>query len=285
MATHYETLGVGESANADEIKKAYRKLASAHHPDKGGDTKKFQEIQTAYDTLSNDEKRQMYDMERKGMGRPGGVHFNFHQGGGMPPEFADIFKNFGFGGGDPFAQFRQNQQPRRNKDLRIEIPITLASTLAEQKKTISVQTTNGNRETVEVIIPRGVTTGTQIKYTGLGDTLFETLARGDLYVQITVQPDSQYVINGIDIYYKINVNCLFAIVGGEVTVNGLDGKIFTMTIPQGTQPGVKFRIADQGLYQMNSDHRGNLYIEIGVTVPQNITQEQKIIIQSLLNSL
>jgi DnaJ-class molecular chaperone len=90
--THYATLGVGENADADEIKRAYRKLASQHHPDKGGDTAKFQAIQTAYDTLSDAGKRQQYDMERQGMGN--GMHFQFN--GSMPGGIHDIFRNFGF---------------------------------------------------------------------------------------------------------------------------------------------------------------------------------------------
>ena len=94
--THYATLGVGENANADEIKKAYRKLASQHHPDKGGDTVKFQEIQTAYDTLHDPAKREQYDYERK---NPSGMRFTVNGqdfGGGMPPGMEDMFRNFGF---------------------------------------------------------------------------------------------------------------------------------------------------------------------------------------------
>lgn len=281
--THYSTLGVSEDASPEEIKKAYRKLASKHHPDKGGDNAVFQNIQVAYDTLSNPQKRQQYDMQRNGFGgAPGGMEFHFNHG-----NIHDIFKNFGFhfdmGGHDPFAHQRQ-QQVRRNRDLRIHLSIPLASTLEEQTKTVIVQTTNGHKETVEVKIPKGISDGSQIKYAGLGDNLFNTIPRGDLYVQFTVTPPPGFVANGIDVYTVISVNCLQAITGAQVHVTGIDNKVFALTIPQGTQPGTRFRIPNQGLYQMNTDTRGHLYVEVEVTVPQNFTVEQLEIVQSLINN-
>ena len=137
--THYSTLGVSETATPDEIKKAYRSLASKHHPDKGGDTQKFQEIQAAYAVLEDANKRAQYDAERTGQGR-NQFTWNTHS----DVDINDLFRHFNFGG-DPFAQFRQHQQPRRNKDLRIDISIPLVQTLQDNVKTISVQTTNGNR--------------------------------------------------------------------------------------------------------------------------------------------
>lgn len=275
--THYATLGVAEDANTDDIKKAYRKLASQHHPDKGGDTKKFQEIQTAYDTLSDQGKRQQYDQERSGR-----VHqqFHFHHGDVNHPDINELFRNFGFGGADPF---RQQQQQRRNKDLRVEVAIPLVSTLEEQTKVISVLTTTGSRETVEVKIPKGITNGTNIKYANLGDNLFNTIPRGDLYVQINVHNAENFFVNNIDLYTTISVNCLLAITGGVTTITGIDDKSFILTIPQGTQPGTKFRIAQQGLYQLNSNIRGNLFVEMNVTIPQNLNTDQLQIVKSILN--
>lgn len=274
--THYETLGVAETATAEEIKKAYRRLASQHHPDRGGDTAKFQAIQSAYDVVSDPQRREQYDLERRGGGP--NIHFQWNNG---HPDISDIFRQFGFGGGDPFGQFRQHQ--RRNKDLRIEIPIPLVTTLEEQTKIVSVQTTNGQRETVEVRIPRGVTNGTNIKYANLGDNLFNTIPRGDLYVQINVHNAENYVVQGIDLHTRINVNCFIATAGGTATVTGLDGKMFLINIPAGTQPGLKFRIPEQGLYQLNSTVRGDLYAEIAISIPQNLSTEQLEIVKSLIN--
>jgi DnaJ-class molecular chaperone len=277
--THYTTLGVAETATADEIKRAYRKLASQHHPDRGGDTATFQAIQAAYDTVGDETRRQQYDLERTGRGMPGGVRFTWHTNDGSTPhDMNEVFRHFGFGGPNPF------QQQRRNKDLRIEVPVTLDSTLESQNKTISVQTTNGHRETMEITIPRGITSGTNIKYSGLGDNMFNTLARGDLYIQITVLPRDNFIVSGVDVVTSVTINCLMAIVGGEVIVNGLTDKLFSLNIPPGTQSGTKFRFPQQGLYQLNGDQRGDLYVDIRLSVPQNLPNEQLDTIKSLLSA-
>jgi DnaJ-class molecular chaperone len=274
---YYEILGVTNGASQEEIKRAYRKLASQHHPDKGGDTAKFQEIQAAYDTLSDPAKKQQYDMG----GNPNDSQFHWHTRSGHG-DINEIFKNFGFSfSSDPFGPVRQQ---RRNKDLRIEIPLPLVSTLSAQSKAVSVQTSNGERQTIEVNIPRGITNGTQIKYTGLGDNLFNTLPRGDLYVHFAVHGAEGFLVNNIDLYTQINVNCLVAIAGGEETITGLDGKAFVINIPAGTQPGVKFRIPKQGLYQMNSDNQGDLFAEVRVSIPQNLSSIQIETIRSLINN-
>jgi DnaJ-class molecular chaperone len=274
--TYYELLGVTEKATAEEIKRAYRKMASQHHPDKGGDKNKFQEIEQAYRTLSDNNQRQQYDMQRSGNGAN---QWHFSSAGMNHPDIDAIFKQFGFG--DPFGGFRQQQ--RRNRDLRIEIPVPLVATLEPQTKTISVATSNGERSTVEVNIPRGVTNGTTIKYTGLGDNLFNTIPRGDLYVQFNVHPAENFIVNNVDLYTPVSVNCLLAITGGQVRVSGLDGREFELTVPAGTQPNTRFRIHNQGLYQMNSEARGHLYAELLITVPQDLSEPQLEIIRDLLN--
>lgn len=279
MMNYYEILGVTEKSTADEIKRAYRKLASQHHPDKGGDKNRFQEIQSAYDTLSDNNKRQQYDMQRNGFGN-GTNHWHFSSAGMNHPDIDAIFRQFGFG--DPFGGFRQQQ--RRNKDLRIEIPVPLVTTLESQTKLISVTTTNGQQETVEVNIPRGVTNGTTIKYAGLGDNLFNTIPRGDLYVHFNVHPAENFIVNGVDLYTSVSVNCLLLIVGSSIRVCGLDNKEFELNIPPGTQPGTRFRIHNQGLYQLNSDLRGHLYAEIAITVPKNLSESQLEIVRNLTNT-
>lgn len=283
--THYETLGVSENASQDEIKRAYRKLAMQHHPDKGGDTNKFQEIQSAYDVIGDEQRRVQYDAER----RNGGIRFNINGqdfSGGMPPGMEDMLRNFGFafgqgfGGqqGDPFGAFRQ---PRRNKDIQVDIAIPLSSTLADQQKTISVQTTNGGRQTVDVQIPRGVKPNTTIKYPGLGDNFFESLVRGDLFVRVHVENDSKFQVENLDLIHHVELDCVRAMTGDQLTVEGIDGKQFELTVPAGTQPGTKFRIANQGLYAMNQNIRGSLLVSVKITVPTNLSDDQKQTLRSL----
>jgi curved DNA-binding protein len=271
MTDAYQTLGVQRNATEAEIKKAYRKLAGQHHPDKGGDTAKFQEIQSAYETLSDPVKRQQHDNPNP-FGGQGGNGFEFHFNQSMDPH--DIFSQFfGQRGGNPFHQQRQ---PRRNKDLRINLVVDLSSTLNDQSKTVSVQTTKGDRFNVDVKIPRGVTNGTTIKYTQMGDNLFESLTRGDLYVIITVTASEKYQIHGINLVTTLKINCIEAMLGTEREVEGPDGKTFLVKVPAGCQHQARFGLQGQGLYQMNSSVRGDLIvnIEIAIVTPNPQQAEQ-----------
>ena len=281
--THYATLGVNETADANEIKRAYRKLASQHHPDKGGDTKKFQEVEEAYRVLSDPAQREQYDHQRRNPG--GGFRFtvNGHEMSGMPPGMDDILRQFGFPGGHPFGGM--HQQPRRNKDLRVDIPVTLASTLEDQKKTVSVQTTNGQRENVEITIPRGAQSGTQIKYPGLGDNFFATLPRGDLYVLVHMQPHPPFEVHDLNVVTTVHVDCLRATTGGEVTVEGIDGSTFVLALTPGTQPNTTLRIRNHGVWQIHGSTRGDLHVKIAITVPRNLTNEQLQTIREIQSTL
>jgi len=268
MANAYETLGVPKGASDEEIKRAYRKLAAQHHPDKqGGNTAKFQEIQSAYETLSDPVKRQQHDnpnpFQHFGHQGPNGSHFEFHFGGAGPEDiFAQFFQ--GFPGGHPF---QRQQQPRRNKDLRVQLSVSLASTLEEQKKTISVQTTKGDRYNVDVSIPRGVSNGTTIKYSQMGDNMFDTLTRGDLYVIINVENDNRFELHGINLVTNLDIDSIDAMTGSEKIVRGIDGREYSIKIPQGCQYGTKFGLQGQGLYQMNSNIRGDLIVKVVVKTP------------------
>lgn len=272
--THYATLGVSESATPEEIKKAYRKLASQHHPDKGGDTAMFQKVEEAYRVLSDPQQRQQYDFERQ---NPGGFKFNFSNEN-QNIDINDIFSHFGFG-------FHPKQQQRRNKDLRIELALDLASTLEKQTKTISVQTTNGQRQTLDVEIPQGVVTGASIRYPGLGDNFFNSLPRGDLFVNFRIIPNPNFQIIGTDLLTNLTINCFEAILGCEKNITGLDGKTFSVSIPAGIQSGGRLRLKNQGLFEMNQNHRGGLIINIIVETPTKLSNEQLEIVRQLQNQL
>lgn len=273
MSTHYETLGLTESATQDDIKKAYRSLASKNHPDKGGDTAKFQEIQAAYTAIETPEKREQYDAERKGMGQRYQFNDFGHGAHFSDMDINDIFRAFN-GGMHRGSPFGQQYQPRRNKDLRIQIVVQLKDTLEAQTKTVSVQNTNGTRQTVEVQVPRGVASGNTVKYRGLGDDFFETLPRGDLLVEFVVQGDPNFGVHGIDLVCRSEISCLDAITGKELEITGLDGRVFLLTVPAGTQPGTIMRIKGEGLYVLNRNMKGNLLVELAITVPRNLTESQ-----------
>ena len=279
MTDAYSTLGVQRGATDEEIKKAYRKLAAKHHPDKeGGSTAKFQEIQGAYETLTDPQKRQEHDNpnpyhHHSGPGEAN--HFEFHFSGGGPQ---DIFSQFFGQRGSPFHQ--QTQQPRRNKDLRININVTLASTLTEQQKTVSVQTTKNDKFNIDVKIPRGVSNGTTIKYTQMGDNLFESLTRGDLYVIINVIEDSRFEIHGISLVTNLEISSIEAMTGTEKEIAGIDGTTFLIKIPVGCQFGTKFGLQGKGLYQMNTQHRGDLIVNTIIKTP-TLTEAQIEILKTI----
>lgn len=283
MTSAYEILGVPNGASDDEIKKAYRKLAAKHHPDRGGDTAKFQEIQSAYETLSDPVKRQQHDnpnpFQGFHQGGPNGSHFEFHFGGGSPEDlFSQFFSQQGFN--HPFSQ----RHTRRNKDLRIAINISLAETLSAQTKTVSVQTTKGDRFNVDVNIPQGVSNGTTIKYQQMGDNMFDTLTRGDLYVIINVMPDAKFEIHGINLVSNIEISAIDAMLGMDKQIPGIDGKEFIIKIPKGCQNGSRFGLSGQGLYQMNTNHRGDLIVNVVVKVPV-LTDDQLNILRTIKNTL
>lgn len=270
MANAYETLGVPKGASESDIKKAYRKLAAKHHPDKGGDTAKFQEIQSAYETLTDPQKRAQHDNPHHHSGFDNnGSHFEFHFGGG-PEDIFQQFFNQGFAGHNPF---HRQHQPRRNKDLRINIAVPLASTLEDQVKTVEVQTTKQDRFNVEVSIPRGVSNGTTIKYSGMGDNFFDSLTRGDLYVIINVIPEQRFQIHGTSLITNIEINSVEAMLGVDKEVIGLDGKTFLVKIPQGCQYGANFGLSGQGLYTLNNPNRGDLIVNVSIKTP-SISPEQ-----------
>lgn len=271
---HYDVLGVAKNATADEIKRAYRKLASQHHPDKGGDTAKFQQIQSAYEIIGDAQKRQEYDNPTQ----HGFSGFGHEQG------MNDLFKNFGFHFGDGFDPRRQqNRQPRRNKDLSVTIQVDLKSTLTQQQKTLSVKTTKGDRETVSVNIPKGAHTGITIKYAGLGDNFFESLPRGDLYIKVFVDVPDDVEIHENAIYQRLPLNVLDAVTGKDLSVTSPYGETFELIVPAGVQQGNKLRVKDKGKPLNNG--RDYLYLVIDLVVPKNLSSNQIEIIRSVTASL
>ena len=273
IQNHYEILGVSKDASAEEIKKSYRKLASKHHPDKaGGNTEKFKEIQVAYDTLSDEQKREQYDIELAGGGRR---EFSFNTNNMNADPNADIFnslfRQFGFHV-DPGRFQQAHQRPARNQDVRIAMILDLAETLSEQDKTLTLP---GNvKETIEIKVPRGTHHGTVIRYPGLGGKSVTTAPRGDLYVQYHIKPHPNFDQQGIDLITPLTINCLDAIVGCERSITNIDGRTFKVIIPAGSQPGRKFGIPDAGLYSTEHSGRGKLILVLEIVIPENLKPDQ-----------
>lgn len=283
MKDYFSVLGVHRDASDDDIKRAYRTLAMKHHPDRGGDQAKFQEIQEAYEVLSNPQKRAEWHSRQHGpfANSPGGFSFNFGFPGGPGMDINEIFRSFH--GSDPFTVF--NQRQRKNRDLRVSIELELASTLEKQVKHISVQHLNGHRETVTVEIPRGITGAMQIKYAGQGDKSNPDWPPGDLYIEFRVKPDPRFSIEGLDLIHVIKLNCIEAIVGTSLKIESLDGTILNWSVPVGTQHGARFRIPHHGLWAVDQPFKGNLIVQVELVVPTNLSTEQLKALEFILDSI
>lgn len=261
----YEILGVSKTATPNEIKKAYRKLASQNHPDKGGNTAKFQEIQHAYDILSDPQKRQNFD-------NPKTANHQFHIN---PENFEDIFSFFGF----QHSPFNQNRQ-RKNQDIRTTLNLNLEDILEDFQKNILIQTAN-QQKTFDIKIPKGIPSGTTIKYPNLGDTFFPNLPPGDLYLTVNINTHPTFQTVGLDLLTNLTIDCFQAILGCEQTVVGLDNKIFSVRVPAGIQPNTKLKIAGAGLPAFRQDIKGNLLVQILISIPTNLSIEQKNLITEI----
>lgn len=261
---YFNILGIDQGASAEEIKKAYKKLAMKHHPDRGGDQSKFQDLQEAYDVLTDNEKRMRWEQE-KNFSNQGPFNFSF----GFGPNIDDIIRQFHGRGPGPFRQ-----SPTKNRDIRLRIDLDLESTLEKQTHHINVNHTNGIAKTVEIEIPRGIQTGMQIKYTGHGDAAIPNIPPGDLFLQFNIVPHPVFRADGINLFRQFPVNCLDAMLGGRVETTGLDGSKFEINVPPATQNGTKFRITGHGLWDINQSTRGDLILEVSLTVPSMPTTEQ-----------
>lgn len=269
---YYKILNVSNSASKDEIKAAYRKLAAKHHPDRGGDTSKFQEIQRAYDVLMDNTKRSEYDA----MNSENFSNTNF------PPNMEDVLKNFGFSFGNDDQIFTQVFR-RKNPDIKTSITIDLKETLSESTKFIRVKTKNDEEKTLEIKIPRGIKSNTVMKFSGGGEKIFSNMPPGDLYLTVIVLDDKKFTQRGLDLEHEIHIDCFDAILGTEIEITALSDRIFSIKIPQHTQQNTKFKIPGEGLYEFQKDIRGNLYVRINITVPQQLSESQIELVKKIKN--
>lgn len=253
MQDYYSTLGVAKNASQDEIKRAYRKLASQHHPDKGGDKNKFQEVQAAYAILSDEQKRAEYDNPRPQFGGFGGGF-----GDGVHVNINDIFSQM-FGGG-----FAQHQHPRRSH-LRVSLWIQLTDVAAGGKKTVAINTAQGS-QTVEIDIPLGLNDGDNVQYPAIGP------GGQDVVITFRIHPDRTWHRQALNLTREHRVPIWDLILGGDITVQNIYGETLTVRVPSKCQPGTSLRLREQGLRDQ-SNRRGDMMVKLVAEIPQTISAE------------
>ena len=254
MTDYYAALGVPKTATVDDIKRAFRRLASQHHPDKGGDTQKFQAIQQAYATLGDEQKRAEYDNPRPQFsgfsgfqGTPGGVNIN------------DIFGQMF---GQQFAQ--QHQHPRRSH-VRMTLWISLLDVATGGKRTVSLGTQAGV-SAVEIEIPLGINDGDNVQYEGIGP------GGSDLVVQFKVTPDRKWQRDGLNLAQEVRIDIWNLILGGDLTIDTLTGKTLSTRVPARTQPGNVLRLKGQGLRD-RAGQTGDIMVRVQAQIPEHIPPE------------
>ena len=265
MSNPFQILGVQESANDQEIKKAYKKLALQHHPDKGGDVKQFQIVSEAYDQIKTAEKRQQYQQQKQ---------FGGFARQSQPFDF-DIFEQFNQMFGDNVFQQRR---PRRNKNMTITVPIPLEEAFRGIKKQISVQLGSGQRQVVDLDIPAGVNNGMTLNYKGLGDNVIKNVPPGDLQVRLQINRHPFFERKNHDLYTSKQINAFEAMLGTKVLIKTIDNKTIKASITPGTQPGTFIRIPNEGMPIMRTNNRGHLFVRIDINIPSNLSQDEKDVI-------
>lgn len=255
---YYSLLGVSPSADEKTIKKAFKRKAMEHHPDKGGDPDTFKKINEAYQTLSNPQKKQMYDQYGTADPSQAQNNYNFRTG---PQGFDinDIMSQFGFGA----------RQQMRNRDITIGCNVTISDVFTGKSVIANYRLANGREQTVEIKIPVGVRQGDKIRYTGMGQHDIEGIPPGDLYVQIQIQDENNFLVDGIDLLTSKRINVLSLITGTTVKVNIPGGSVIELKIKPGTQPDTTMRVTSKGLPN-RSGNPGHLLVKIIGVVPTSL---------------
>jgi len=254
MTDYYSILGIPREASKEEIKKAYRKLAGQHHPDKGGDKNKFQEIQAAYDTLSDDQKRAQYNNPATQ-----GFSFEFNGPGAAGFDLNSIFNMFG-------AQVHQQQGfggGRRQQHTRMSLWITLQDVARGGRRTVTIGTAHSGAQAIEIEIPLGINDGDNVQYAGIGP------GSTDLIINYRVHPNPKWQRNGLHLTMEQYVSIWDCVVGGDIEIQDILGNQISMTIPPYTQPGSLLRLKCRGL-RTRKNQPGDLLIKIQARITTQI---------------
>jgi curved DNA-binding protein len=294
---YYKILGVSKNATDSELKKAYRTLAMKYHPDQTKGDKaaeeKFKKISEAYAVLSDKEKRKQYDE----FGSAGFQQRYTQEDIFKNYDFSDIFREFGFGGRGgrgggmrftfgsegPFGTFGRQETQVKGSDLIYELPLTLREVASGADKTVSFQH-EGRIERIAVKIPKGMTSGKKLRITGKGDTSPYGGPPGDLFIQAKVLDDAVFSVKEHDLHTSYEIRLTEALLGTTLSIPTLDGKEISLKVPPGTRHNTKMRLGGLGLPHMHGSGQGDLYVKIRVAIPKQLTQEQRELIEKLVET-
>ena len=295
---YYKLLGVEREAKAEEISKAYKKLARKYHPDLNpGDKQaeeKFKEINEAYEVLKDPEKRKLYDQlgpnwqhGQQFQGEPGyeNVHFTFNgksfDGSGCSDFFETLFGGAAAGGGrganfgpDPFGGF--SSRPRRGRDVEAELPLSLEEASSGGRRTVTLQMPQGPK-TLEVNVPAGIREGAKLRLAGQGDPA-PGGTPGDLFLRVRYLPHPQFKVEGENLHCDVALAPWEAVLGAKVAVPTLEGQV-ELNIPAGSSSGRKFRLRGKGLG--SGVNRGDLLARVMIKVPAQLSAEERELWQKL----
>lgn len=281
---YYNTLGVKRDASDDDIKKAYRKLAMQYHPDRNPDDataeEKFKEIGEAYEVLKDTTKRQNYDK----FGNP-----NANVGAGASgfrtyksSDFDHVFTDFG--GLDEFMrQFSMNfnnvsgnrRHNLKNPDVVSDIQISLEDAYFGKTIPFEISLPTGETKQYSVQIPSGSDSGLRLRMPNKGMQQNTNLPPGDLMINVHVRPHNTFKRLRTDLYIEKSISIIEASLGTDISITTIDGKQMKVKIPAGTQPNHKIRVKGKGMPHLrNIKALGDLYINIDISVPTNLTDRQ-----------
>lgn len=297
---YYKILGIDKKSSADQIKKAYRKLARKYHPDVNpGDKqaeKKFKEINEANEVLSHPQNREKYDkygenwkhgeeyekaqqQQRQYQSQQGGSYSDF--GGadfGEGADFSDFFQSMFGGGGGGFGQSSRGSASGKFKgqDVSAELNLHLRDAAKTHQQTFDI---NGKK--VRITIPAGVADGQKIKLKGHGNPGVNGGPNGDLFITFNIKDDVHFKRNGDDLTSDVEIDFYTAILGGEVPIKTLDGSVNLKVKPE-TANGTKVRLKGKGfpVYKKEGEF-GDLFVTYKIKIPTNLTAKEKELFQQL----